>query len=230
MKVGIIGATGKAGKCIFREAKVRGHEVTAIIRDASKVATPGLDLLVKDAFDLTVEDLAQFDVVVNAFGAAPKQGNQHVALGHHLINLFAHLPNTRLIIVGSAGSLFIDPERTQRIVDSQKIPGMLKESFLPQMVNLLDYENTDIQWTFISPALFFDAAGVQMNSYTLGKDQVITNSKGYSYISYYDFALAVVDEIQQAAHIKEHISVVAEVGKSNLVTTMMNKTMKKIIK
>lgn len=230
MKIGIIGATGKAGKCIFREATARGHEVTAIIRDSSKVATPGLDVLVKDAFDLTVQDLQRFDVVVNAFGTAQKQGEQHVALGHHLINLFRDLPNTRLIIVGSAGSLFIDSEKTCRIADSPKLPVLLKESFLAQTLNLMDYENTDIRWTFISPALFFDAAGVQTDSYIKGNDQAIFNNKGYSYISYYDYALAVVDEIEQASHPKQRFCVVAEVGKSSLMTTMMNKTMNRVFK
>lgn len=230
MKIGIIGATGKAGKCIFREASARGHEVTAIVRDGAKVATPGLDVLVRDAFDLTVEDLQRFDVVVNAFGSAMKDGHQHVGLGHHLINLFRELPETRLIIVGSAGSLFIDEDKTRKIVDSPKLPALLKESFLAQTVNLVDVENTDIQWTYISPALFFDAAGVQTNSYQRGGDIALVNSKGYSYISYYDYALAVVDEIEQAQYIKERFSVIAEVGKSSIMTTMMNKTMKRVLK
>lgn len=230
MKIGIIGATGKAGKCIFREATARGHEVTAIIRDSSKVATPGLDVLVRDAFDLTIEDLDRFDVVVNAFGAAPKQGDQHVALGHHLINLFRDLPNTRLIVVGSAGSLYVNEAKSFKVVDSAKLPALLKEPFLAQTLNLMDFEHANIQWTYISPAIFFDAAGVQTNNYQKGDDIAIVNSKGYSYISYYDYALAVVDEIEQAKHIKGRFSVVAEVGKSSFMTTIMNKTMSRILK
>ncbi len=230
MKIGVIGATGKAGKCIFREATSRGHEVTAIVRDAKKVTTPGLDVLVRDAFQLTTEDISRFDVIINAFGAGPSHGEQHIALGHHLINLLRELPHIRLIAIGTAGALFLDAEKTSRIVDSPKLPVLLKESFFAQTLNLTDYQNSDIQWTYISPALFFDAAGIQTNHYEKGEDVVITNSKGYSYISYYDFALAVVDEAEQARHVQQHFSVVAEVGKSSLLTTIMNKSMKRVLK
>lgn len=73
MKIGIIGASGKAGNEILKEAKTRGHEVTAIVRNASKVQEQDIAILEKDVFELTAEDIKPFDAVVNAFGAAPGQ-------------------------------------------------------------------------------------------------------------------------------------------------------------
>ncbi|MEC0696281.1 NAD(P)-dependent oxidoreductase, partial [Bacillus atrophaeus] len=73
MKIGIIGASGKAGSLILKEAKDRGHDVTAIVRNASKVKEQGIAVLEKDVFDLTAADIKPFDVIVNAFGAAPGQ-------------------------------------------------------------------------------------------------------------------------------------------------------------
>ena len=74
MKIGVIGATGKAGSLILKEAIDRGHEVTAIVRDASKLNDRNVSVLEKSIFDLTTDDVKQFDVVVNAFGAPLGKG------------------------------------------------------------------------------------------------------------------------------------------------------------
>lgn len=71
MKIGIIGASGKAGSLILKEALTRGHDVTAIVRDEAKVQIQGASVLEKDVFDLKSEDIKGFDVIVNAFGAVP---------------------------------------------------------------------------------------------------------------------------------------------------------------
>ncbi|TWN04863.1 hypothetical protein CHCC14568_0018 [Bacillus licheniformis] len=70
MKIGIIGASGKAGSMILKEASERGHEVTAIVRSASKMANSDAAVIEKDIFNLTAADIKGLDVVVNAFGAA----------------------------------------------------------------------------------------------------------------------------------------------------------------
>lgn len=111
MKIGIISATGKAGSVILKEATDRGHEVTAIVRNASKLEDKSLKVLEKDVFDLTAEDVRGFDVVVNAFGAPAGKENLHVEVGQALINILKDAPNTRLIVVGGAGSLFTDESK-----------------------------------------------------------------------------------------------------------------------
>ncbi|MFS0860303.1 NAD(P)-dependent oxidoreductase [Paenibacillus taichungensis] len=211
MKIGIIGATGKAGNLILREALDRGHEVTAIVRSASKVEDKSLNVLEKDVFDLTAEDAKSFDVIVNAFGAPAGKENLHVEAGEALINILKEAPNTRLIVVGGAGSLFTDETQTLRVVDSPGFPDAYKATATNQGKNLQDLQaSSGIQWTFLSPAGFFNPEGIRTGKYQSGKDQILVNSEGNSYISYADYAIALVDEIENPQHKNERFTVVGE--------------------
>ena len=91
MKVGIIGATGKSGRLITDEALKRGLDVTAIVRDASKLEQSEVKVLEKDIFDLTTKDLSVFDVVVNAFGTPIGQTQPHIDAGCVLILSLIHI-------------------------------------------------------------------------------------------------------------------------------------------
>ncbi|WP_090810545.1 NAD(P)-dependent oxidoreductase [Paenibacillus sp. 276b] len=211
MKIGIIGATGKAGNLILKEALDRGHEVTAIVRNASKVEDISLNVLEKDVFDLTAEDAKSFDVIVNAFGAPAGKENLHVEAGQALINVLKEAPNTRLIVVGGAGSLFTDETQTLRVVDSPGFPDAYKATATNQGKNLQDLQaSSGIQWTFLSPAGFFNPEGIRTGKYQSGKDQILVNSEGNSYISYADYAIALVDEIENPQHKNERFTVVGE--------------------
>ncbi|MGE7907288.1 NAD(P)-dependent oxidoreductase [Peribacillus sp. NPDC094092] len=211
MKIGIIGASGKAGSLILKEALTRGHDVTAIVRDEGKVQIQGASVLERDVFDLNAEDIKGFDVVVNAFGAAPGNEHLHVEAGKILIEAMKGAPQTKLIVVGGAGSLFVDEAKTIRVLDTPEFPKEYFATAYNQSKNLGDLQNaTGIQWTFISPSAFFDPQGNRTGSYTLGKDNLLVNSKGESYVSYADFALAVLDEIEIPKHINQRFTVVAE--------------------
>jgi uncharacterized protein len=211
MKIGIIGASGKAGSLILKEALTRGHEVTAIVRDEARVQIQGASILEKDIFDLKAEDIKEFDVVVNAFGAAPGKEHLHVDAGKILIEAMKGAPQTKLIVVGGAGSLFVDEAKTIRVLDTPEFPKEYFATAFNQSKNLGDLQNaTDIQWTFISPSAFFDPQGNRTGRYKLGKDNLLVNSKGESYVSYADFALAVLDEIENPQHINQRFTVVAE--------------------
>ncbi|WP_148357836.1 NAD(P)-dependent oxidoreductase [Peribacillus simplex] len=211
MKIGIIGASGKAGSLILKEALTRGHEVTAIVRDEAKVQIQGASVLEKDVFALKAEDIKEFDVVVNAFGAAPGKEKLHVEAGRILIEAMKGAPQTKLIVVGGAGSLFVDEAKTIRVLDTPEFPKEYYATAFNQSKNLGDLQNaTGIQWTFISPSAFFDPQGNRTGGYKLGKDNILVNSKGESYVSYADFALAVLDEIENPQHINQRFTVVAE--------------------
>jgi putative NADH-flavin reductase len=211
MKIAIIGASGKAGSLILKEALTRGHEVTAIVRDEAKVQIQGASVLEKDVFDLKAEDIKEFDVVVNAFGATPGKEHLHVDAGKILIDAMKGAPQTRLIVVGGAGSLFVDEAKTIRVLDTPEFPKEYFATAFNQSKNLGDLQNaTGIQWTFISPSAFFDPQGNRTGGYKLGKDNLLVNSKGESYVSYADFALAVLDEIEIPKHINQRFTVVAE--------------------
>jgi putative NADH-flavin reductase len=211
MKIGVIGASGKAGSLIVKEAVGRGHEVTAIVRNDYTKNDQGVSILKKDIFDLTVEDIKNFDVLINAFGAVPGQEHLHVEAGRVLIEILKESPRIKLVVVGGAGSLFVNEEKTVRLVDTKEFPAAYKATAQNQGRNLEDLQNSgNIKWTFISPAIFFNPTGKRTGSYKTGKDNVIVNAKGESYISYADYAIAVLDEIENPKHVNQRFTVVAE--------------------
>ncbi|MEH7390251.1 NAD(P)-dependent oxidoreductase [Bacillus sp. JJ1503] len=211
MKIGVIGATGKAGSLILQEALDRGHEVTAIVRNASKLTNTNAAVLEKDVFELKAGDVSQFDAVVNAFGAVPGQEHLHVEAGKALIEAMKGAPETRLIVVGGAGSLFVDEDQKIRLIDTPEFPKEYYATAFNQGKNLEDLQNAaGIKWTFLSPAAFFNPEGKRTGTYQKGKDNLIVNSKGDSYVSYADYAIAIVDEIENPAHINERFTVVSE--------------------
>ncbi|MDQ0058593.1 NAD(P)-dependent oxidoreductase [Paenibacillus harenae] len=211
MKIAVIGASGKAGRLILKEAAARGHEVTAIVRTAAKVSEAGATVIEKDIFTLTSADLNAFDAVVNAYAAPHGEEHLHVESGQVLINALKDAPNTRLLVVGGAGSLFVDEAKTVRLVETPEFPDLYKPTALNQGKNLNDLEqSTGVQWTFISPAAFFDAEGKRTGAYQLGADNLIVNAKGDSYVSYADYAIAVVDEIENPKHLNKRFTLVSE--------------------
>ncbi|ATF10593.1 NAD(P)-dependent oxidoreductase [Brevibacillus sp. HB1.2] len=208
MKIAIVAASGKAGKVIMKEALDRGHQVTAIVRDASKIEQADVAVIQKDVFDLTAADLNGFDVVVNAFGAPAGQEHLHVESGKALIEALKGAPSTRLLVVGGAGSLFVDEAKTLRLVETPDFP----KAYLATAQKHGEYlhvleESNGIQWTYISPSAFFDPAGERTGAYQLGKDHLLVNASGQSYVSYADYAVAMLDEIENPKHRNERFTV-----------------------
>lgn len=211
MKIGVIGATGKAGRLIVKEALDRGHDVTAIVRNAAKVADENVQVLEKDILALTTADLKPFDAVVNAFGADAGAEDLNVKAGLHLIEILKQAPETRLLVIGGAGSLFVDEAKAVRLIETAEFPEEYKPTASQQAQNLLDLQASEgMKWTFISPAIFFDPAGKRTGSYKEGLDNIIMNSKGESYLSYADFAIAAIDEIENGKHVNERFTLVSE--------------------
>jgi putative NADH-flavin reductase len=210
MKIAVVGATGKAGQLVVKEALSRGFEVTAVVRNRSKVTADGIQVLEKEVFDLKAADLQGFDVVVNAFGAPLNQEQLHVTAGKVFIEALSG-SDTRLIVIGGAGSLYVDEAKTTQLYNTPEFPEMFLATAKNQGQNLVELQNsTGLKWTFISPSAFFDPEGKRTGSYTLGKDHLLVNSKGHSYVSYEDFAIAVVDEIETAKHVNERFTLTSE--------------------
>lgn len=209
MKIAVVAANGKAGKLIVEEAVNRGMDVTAIVRGENK--TVAQETVVKDLFDLTGEDLAGFDAVVDAFGNwTPEAINLIPAATVHMAKVLTG-SNTRLLVVGGAGSLYVDSEHTKTVVDVTPFP----EAAMPvvnghakALEELRKFDN--VNWTYVSPAGDFQADGERTGKYILGGEELVLNSKGESVISYADYAIAMVDEIETGKHIKERISIVSE--------------------
>ncbi|QQD82542.1 NAD(P)-dependent oxidoreductase [Bacillus siamensis] len=210
MKIGIIGATGKAGSLILKEAVSRGHEVTAIVRDAAKLKEDKISIIEKNIIDLTSDDLKKLDVAVNAFGAPLGEEQAHVDAGRALIRALKGM-DTRAVIVGGAGSLYVDENKTVSVMDTPDFPEIFIPTAKGQGRNLQELKETsDMNWTFISPSAVFDPDGKRTGFYQSGKDHLLVNSKGESYISYADYAIAVLDEIENPKHINERFTVVGE--------------------
>lgn len=160
---------------------------------------------------MNVADLEDFDVVVDAFGAwTPETLPQHRTSLKHLCDLVSGR-ETRLLVVGGAGSLYVNPEQTVQVMDGADFPEMFKP-LASNMGRALDElrTRTDVKWTYISPAGDFQADGAGTGKYILGGEELILNSKGESVISYADYAVAMVDEALNGNHIQQRISVVAE--------------------
>ncbi|MBQ7232508.1 MAG: NAD(P)-dependent oxidoreductase [Bacillales bacterium] len=209
MKIAVVCANGKAGKRIVQEAVERGINVTAIVRDENQSAAT--QVIKKDLFDLTVSDLEGFDVVIDAFGAwTPETLSQHSTSLKHLCDLVSG-KEIRLLVVGGAGSLYVNPEHTVQVMDSADFPDIFKP-LASNMAKALDELRTrnDVKWTYISPAGDFQADGATTGKYILGGEELTLNSKGESVISYADYAVAMVDEVVSGNHIQQRISVVAE--------------------
>src|SRR5699024_6992420 len=210
MKIGIVGATGKAGSLILDEAKDRGHEVTAIVRNANKLNNKDVKVIEKEVQELVKEDFNGLDVVVNAFGAPLGEKDAHIEAGRSLISALSGT-DTRLIVVGGAGSLYVDDSKTTQVIDTPNLPDMFKATASGQGANLKELQATeDLQWTFVSPSREFDAAGIRTGKYQSGSDILLVNEAGESYISYADYAIAIVDETENANHVKERFTVTAE--------------------
>ena len=209
MKIAVVCANGREGRLLVQEAVARGLDVTAIARGENK--TVAEHSIQKDLFDLTAADLAGFDVVIDAFGAwTPETLPQHSTSLTHLCNLLSG-KNTRLLVVGGAGSLYINPEHTAQVMDGADFPDMFKPlaSNMGKALAELRTRN-DVKWTYISPAGDFQADGPRTGKYLLGGEELLLNSKGQSSISYADYAIAMIDEAEKGQHIQQRISVVAE--------------------
>lgn len=209
MKLAVVCANGKAGQKIVKEAVERGLDVTAVVREENR--TVAQKVLQKDLFDLTRDDLSGFDVVVDAFGAWTEETlPQHSTSLQHLCDILSGT-DTRLLVVGGAGSLYTNPEHTAQVMDGPDFPDAFKPLAKAQGKALEELrERQDVRWTFLSPAGDFQVEGARTGKYILGGEELTLNAKGESVICYADYAIAMVDEATQGNHIQQRISVVEE--------------------
>ena len=212
MKIGIIGATGKSGSKISAEALIRGHEVIPLIRNASKlIDSKDSHYIEKDLYDLTYDDIKNLDVVVDAFNAPPGKEELHQTSLAYIVSLIQGHENPRLIIVGGAGSLYVHDTKTTRLIDTPDFPEVARPTAVNMSKAVEQLKLAEgINWTYVSPSAFFNPEGKRTGKYQLGQDQLLTNSKGESEISYADFALALVDEIENQLFMGQRITVCSE--------------------
>ena len=211
MRIAIIGATGKQGNLIVQEALKQGYDVTAVVRNKNKITDSRVKVLEKSIFDLAYDDIKNYEVIVDAFGTWSDESQElHQTSLKHLTDILSG-KSKRLLVVGGAGSLYVDPQKTVRLLDTPEFP----DSFKPVASNMgkaFDAlsERTDVNWTYQSPAADFNFEGKRTGSYKLGQDNLILNAAGESYVSYADYAIALVDEIKNKAFLGKRFTVVSE--------------------
>ena len=200
MKVALIGATGNAGSRILAELSRRGHEVTAIVRNPEKVPVqPSVTARKGDVSDQgrLSELLAGHDVAVSAVHFTQSDPQK-------LIQAARASGVKRYLVVGGAGSLEVAPG--VRLVDTPDFPSAYKAEATAGAIFLdLLRQERDLEWTFISPSAMF-VPGERTGRFRLGKDQLLTNEQGSS-ISFEDYAIALVDEVEKPAHSRQRFTV-----------------------
>ncbi|MFJ2684338.1 NAD(P)-dependent oxidoreductase [Pseudomonas sp. NPDC087342] len=201
IKIAIIGASGNVGTQLVAEALSRNHTVTAIARDPSKLGVrPDLNLKPVDLNDSTtlIKAIAGHDVVISSVrfsGLVPET----------LINAVKKSDVDRFIVVGGAASLNL--ASGTRLLDSQYFP----EEYKPEASAAAEFlaalrEERGLVWTFVSPSMEF-LSGERTGKFRTGLDDLLTDDEGRSWISYQDFAVALLDEIEKPAHLKQRFTV-----------------------
>ena len=209
MKLVVLGASGWIGSHIVAEAKSRGHQVTALVRnpknyDVTDVNVKPFDLTDNSSLSDVIKDESVF---VTAIGGR--------ALGNHNIvadtarRLLSELPHTaieRLVWVGGAGSLTVAPN--VKLVDTPEFPVEYKDEAIAQGEALTVFQQTQspLNWTFICPAAEIFPGDKQQN-YRVTDDQLLVDEQGQSRISVADYAVAFVDELEKATYLNQRIGV-----------------------
>lgn len=202
-KIAIIGATGRAGSQLLEEALRRGHSVTAIARDTSKIgARAGVVSKNVDVLDSAAlqDAVVGHDVVISAahFATVPASA---------LIGPVKQAGVKRLLVVGGAGSLLL-PDGT-RVIDSAGFPAEYKAeasagaAFLDA---LRQEQEQELDWTFLSPSALF-VEGERTGKFRVGKDDLLVSAEGQSSITFADYAIALLDEVETPKHSRQRFTV-----------------------
>lgn len=207
MKVVLLAATGQAGRTILSELLSRGHDVTAVARTPDKLPD-SINRLRDDLgnSDRIAQIITGADVVVSAFGP-PKDNpsfftdesytDQLAGVAERLITAVQKTKVPRLVVVGGAGSLEYSPGVT--VLESGHWPENLVPIAKSHMKAFALLKASDINWTYFSPPMLVQP-GVRTGKFRLGNDSVIFDASGKSWISFEDYAIALVDELEKPAH------------------------------
>ncbi|GAB3222831.1 NAD(P)-dependent oxidoreductase [Hymenobacter seoulensis] len=213
MKIALIGATGFVGSKVLREALTRGHHVTAIVRDPSKLTEHNENLTVVTGNVNNVEELAQqlrgHDVVINSFNAGWTNPNLYHDFLQGSRDIEAATLKSgvkRLIAIGGAGSLYING---QQLVDGPQFPADIKPGATAARDYLNELKKNDIlDWTFLSPAIEMHQ-GIstgRTGQYRLGLENPVFNEEGRSILSGEDLAVVILDEVEAPKHIRQRFT------------------------
>ncbi|TWD45542.1 NAD(P)-dependent oxidoreductase [Pseudomonas sp. SJZ131] len=200
-KIAIIGATGRAGSQLLEEALRRGHSVTAIARDTAKIgARAGVVSKSVDALDAEALQaaIAGHDVVISAahFATLPASA---------VIGPVKNAGVKRLLVVGGAGSLLLPGGG--RVIDSEGFPEEYKTEASAGALFLQNLrQEQQLDWTFVSPSAEF-VEGERTGTFRIGQDDLLVSAQGRSWITFADYAIALLDEVETPKHSQQRFTV-----------------------
>jgi putative NADH-flavin reductase len=211
-------ATGRAGRCILDELVDRGHQVTAVARNLDKLPQQLPESVKRVRDDLSdveriAETISGADAVVSAYGpprddarftAATDYTDQLVGVTERLIAAVRKARVPRLIVVGGAGSLDFSPGVT--VLESGHWPQQFVPIATSHVKAFAALRASDINWTYISPPILIEP-GARTGKFRLGGDSLIRDEQGKSRISFEDYAVALVDELEKPAHERSRFTI-----------------------
>ena len=210
MLVAIIGASGFIGSAIRDEALARGHQVTAIVRNPEKieVQNPLLKVVKGNVLTDNVDQLVQgHEAVISSYNPGRNNPNSYkdTIEAYQAIIEGVKKSGARLLVVGGASSLEVSPG--VQLIDTMNVPEMVKNGILGirEVLYILQKEK-DLDWTFFSPAAQIEP-GERTGQFQLGKDQLLKDKNGDSKISIQDYAVAMIDELENPKHSRERFTI-----------------------
>ena len=210
MKVAIIGASGFIGSCVRDEALARGHQVTAIVRHPEKITVqdPRLHVVKADILKGNVNEIVKVhDAVISAYSAGRSGSgiyDEQIEGYKAIISGVKKSGIKRLLVVGGASTLEVSPG--VQLIDTMS-PEQITQGMLAtrEMLYMLRKEK-ELEWTFLSPAATI-ASGERTGNYRVGKDELVKSKEGESKVSTQDYAVAMLDELENPQHIRERFTV-----------------------
>jgi len=205
MNVVLYGATGRAGSCILTELQSRGHSVTAVARNIAKLpATVKAKQDDLSNVDTIATIIAGTDAVISAYAPPQDDTDALISVTERQIAAVKKAGTMRLIVVGGAGSLEVAPGVS--LLTSGHLPAEWIPIATSAAKSLKLLQDSDINWTYLSPAAFFEP-GTRTGKFRLGVNNLVSDAKGESRISMEDYAIALVDELEKPAHERARFSI-----------------------
>lgn len=206
MKLVVIGANGNLGSRVVKQALERGHEVKSIVYNSQ---IQGKDVIDKNLFDLTQEDLGDSRVIISAFGGGFKSDPVINKEAYEKYIELLEGTDKKIIAIAGAGSLYTDESHTMREYEvpgySAILSGISRNIRLG--VNKIK-ERKDLNWTVVCPSRKFDLEGPRTNNYKVGtKEEIIFNEDGDSYVTYEDLATAMLDIAEKDIYNNEVVTI-----------------------
>lgn len=206
MKVVLYGASGMIGSRVLHELVSRGHQVTAVVRNPAKVSEPNVKVLKGDVLDRksVAETAKGMGAAICAYSPPFTDTGKLMEAAKTVVAGLKDANVRRFLMVSGAGSLEVAPG--VQLVNSPGFPEAWKPIALAHGAAIDVLKNSDLDWTAFSPAAIIEP-GKRTGKFRLGTDTLVTDAKGESKISVEDYAIALVDELENPRHIRQRFTI-----------------------